>query len=388
MATNHMQHCFNLKAPYFLLQFRTFAIVHIFQNISYPNSNPFPTEISNCPPATTMPPTPQTSSIPRLVLYHQTHHKPNGDPVPLEPLLSTHLTHLILAAIHINSPTLLHLNNHPPSHPRNDTLWAQLSLLKRSGIKVLGMLGGAAQGTFALLDGSDFAFEAHYRILHDFVKERNLDGLDLDVEEPMSLGGIIRLIDRLRADFGPDFMITLAPVAPALYSPDPRHNLSGFEYEALEVMRGKEISWYNAQFYCGWGDAGSTEGFEMIVRKGFDSRKVVLGVVTNGANGGGFVEVERLGGTIGRLRGMFGEGWGGVMGWEYFNAGDKERPWEWVGEIGRLMRKNALEMAADGLGGVEEGGKEVEEVLADGKGEEVAAIPRDFEYFTDEEETP
>ncbi|MCJ1429596.1 hypothetical protein MMC29_007511 [Sticta canariensis] len=39
-----------------------------------------------------------------------------------------------------------------------------------------------------------------------------LDGLDLDVEEAVSLASIIRLIDRLRTDFGRSrFRITLAP---------------------------------------------------------------------------------------------------------------------------------------------------------------------------------
>ena len=84
------------------------------------------------------------------------------------------------------------------------------------GVKVLGMLGGAAQGSFQRLDRSDGEFEAYYVPLRDMVRRHNLDGLDLDVEEPMSLNGIIRLIDRLKTDFGPEFLITLAPVATAL----------------------------------------------------------------------------------------------------------------------------------------------------------------------------
>ena len=84
------------------------------------------------------------------------------------------------------------------------------------GVKVLGMLGGAAQGSFQRLDRSGGEFEAYYVPLRDMIRRHNLDGLDLDVEEPMSLNGIIRLIDRLKTDFGPEFLITLAPVATAL----------------------------------------------------------------------------------------------------------------------------------------------------------------------------
>jgi hypothetical protein len=40
------------------------------------------------------------------------------------------------------------------------------------------------------------------------IQSTNLNDLDLDVEEAMSLGGIIRLVDRLNADFGPSLIIT------------------------------------------------------------------------------------------------------------------------------------------------------------------------------------
>ncbi len=115
-------------------------------------------------------------------------------------------------------------------------MWAELRILQASGVKVLGMLGGAARGSFTRLDGDETQFERYYLPLREMVSTYGLDGLDLDVEEEMSLGGVIRLIDRLRVDFGPGFLITLAPVAAALLNP--RNNLSGFDYEALEVMRG------------------------------------------------------------------------------------------------------------------------------------------------------
>lgn len=201
----------------------------------------------------TMPPIPSPPALPRIITYYQTHHSPDGKPISALPLLTQpgiRITHLILAAIHINGdPHGITLNDHPPSHPRFHTLWAELRVLQASGVRVLGMLGGAAKGTYApdrLGADDDAAFERYYAPLRDLVCERGLDGLDLDVEEEMSLGAAVRLIDRLRADFGPDFIITLAPVAAALL--DYRKNLSGFDYEALEVMKGREIAWYNCQF--------------------------------------------------------------------------------------------------------------------------------------------
>lgn len=214
--------------------------------------------------------------LPRVVVYFQSHHHPDGSPISILPLIQEpgiRLTHLMLAAFHINrkpDPTqIITLNDNVPSHPSFDNIWREIKVLQQAGVKVLGMLGGAAKGAFAkdTLDSEDDAiFERYYGAVRDMVRERGLDGLDLDVEEPFSLGGVIKLIDRLRADFGKDFVITLAPVAPAML--DVRRNLSGFDYEALEVMRGRDIAFYNCQFcksfpvgsyFCSSSIAGSTE---------------------------------------------------------------------------------------------------------------------------------
>jgi hypothetical protein len=292
-----------------------------------------------------MPPLPQDHPLPRIITYYQTHHDGSGQHISVLPLLQQpgiRLTHLILAAIHINEdPSGLTLNDHVPSHPRFTTLWAELRVLQASGIKVLGLLGGAAPGSFTRLDiredGDETQFERYYRPLAAMVREHGLDGLDLDVEEKMSLGGIIRLIDRLRADFGPNFIITLAPVAAAML--DARRNLSGFDYEALEVMRGKDIAWYNTQFYCGWGDCSNPVMYEMMLMKGWPPEKIVVGMVTNPDNGAGWVPWEALSTVLPALVGRHPR-FGGVMGWEYFNGlpGGRDRPWEWARWMTALLR--------------------------------------------------
>jgi hypothetical protein len=81
-----------------------------------------------------------------------------------------------------------------------------------------------------------------------------------------------------------------------------------------------------------------------------------MGVVTNPGNGAGHIPVSKLSDVCARLREKYksvGNGFGGVMGWEYFNSGD----WEddivhvaglelnnetvqagWVGALGRVLR--------------------------------------------------
>jgi cyclin-dependent kinase len=115
-------------------------------------------------------------------------------------------------------------------------------------------------------------------------------------------------------------------------SPNPLHptlpHLSGFSYPELECsVFGKEISWYNTQFYCGWGDAGTTAWYDLIIAAGWKPEKVVMGVVTNPGNGAGHISLQRLAENCKRLRKKYsnmGNGFGGIMGWEYFNAGDCE----------------------------------------------------------------
>lgn len=319
---------------------------------------------------------------PRVITYYQTHHDASGNPISVLPLISggrTSVTHVMLAAIHINDdPSAMTLNNHPPHHPRFDTLWSELRALQGAGIKVMGMLGGAAAGTYARLGADEATFERYYAPLRDLVRQRGLDGLDLDVEEKMSLAAVVRLIDRIRSDFGPAFTISLAPVAAALL--DPRANLSGFDYEALEVMRGRDIAFYNAQFYCGWGSAEDSVMYQYILAKGWPAEKVVVGLVTNPANGAGFVEWAKLAPVLMGLAGGV-TGFGGVMGWEYFNSlpGGRERPWEWAGMMGGIL--GVTRAVANSAAGAASG---VDERMADGDSkDESAPVPAPFTYMSD-----
>ncbi|KAM5344990.1 hypothetical protein ACJ41O_010852 [Fusarium nematophilum] len=335
-----------------------------------------------------MPPIP--TPLPRLITYYQTHHDSSGSPISVLPLITQPgiaITHVIVAAIHINDhPEALTLNDHHPSHPRFQTMWAELRVLQASGVKVMGMLGGAAKGSYARLDSDQDTFDRFYAPVRDMIRERGLDGLDLDVEEEMTLGGIIRLIDRLRSDFGPSFIITLAPVAMSLL--DFTKNLSGFDYEALEVMRGRDIAWYNTQFYCGWGDCSNPLMYDLMIRKGWPPEKIVVGLVTNPENGSGYVPMNPLGMVLTTLRGRYGS-FGGVMGWEYFNGlpGGKDRPWEWAREMTRMLRGHLIPEAVvqNGLTSKEENDKKdkKDEVDPDRPGGKDVQVPKQFDYYSD-----
>lgn len=286
--------------------------------------------------------------LPRFILYHQTHHHEDRH-VSLLPLLtySSGISHLILAAIHLencSAPHNVHLNNDPPNDPKFDLLWEEVEILQKSNVKIMLMLGGAARGSYALLDGSEELFEKCYRPLHDLIIQRSIQGIDLDVEERFSMGGITRLIDRLRSDFGSEWIISLAPVATAMHR---GYNLSGFDYACLEAIRGDKIDFYNTQFYCNHGSLVDTASYEKIMRSGWDMKKIVVGMITNHANGAGWVPIQKLKITFKRIYELLDRqhprttapGIGGIMGWEYYNSlpGDLDQPHQWMCLMSRLL---------------------------------------------------
>ncbi|KAI1918063.1 hypothetical protein LOZ12_000238 [Ophidiomyces ophidiicola] len=296
---------------------------------------------------------PEPLTNPRVVCYFQTYYPSNGSLyVSLLPLLTNNcvVSHIILAAIHINDePGHITLNDHFPDDTRYVPLWAEMRVMQASGVKVMGMLGGAAPGSYVKLDGSAADFEAYYRPLRDLIQARKFDGLDLDVEEEMSLNGIIRLIDRLKLDFGDDFIITLAPVATALV-PGMKH-LSGFDYRELEIARGSKISWYNVQFYNGWGHMVHPIVYDTIIHHGWKPERVIIGLLTNPTNGSkGYVPVETLSAVLTEVIRRYPT-FGGVSGWEYFNAmpGETKTPWQWAASMSMIMGMGKLLEAAVAL---------------------------------------
>jgi hypothetical protein len=111
-----------------------------------------------------MPPTTQPPKLlpphegPRLIVYAQTFHDDAGNYYSLLPLLTNNagLTHVIVAAIHLNEdPQNITLNDHSPDDKRFEQLWGEVKWLQGSGVKVLGMLGGAAKGSYLRLSGSE-----------------------------------------------------------------------------------------------------------------------------------------------------------------------------------------------------------------------------------------
>lgn len=127
--------------------------------------------------------------------------------------------------------------------------------------------------------------------------------------------------------------------------------------------------------------------YEMLLMKGWAPEKVVVGLVTNPDNGGGFIPFDILASVIPLMVGQHAR-FGGVMGWEYFNSlpGGRDRPWEWAQWMTRVLRGDRA-MAPEvvmPVGKVDGAPIEEDKVadFDDGKGKE-APLPAAFEYYSD-----
>ena len=110
---------------------------------------------------------------------------------------------------------------------------------------------------------------------------------------------------------------------------------------------GKEVAFYNCQFYSGFGDAGNPNQFHQIISDNrgdstggaLSPTKVVIGQLTNPRNGGGFTTAGALTTSVKSLRDAYGQ-IGGIAGWEYFNGqpGGEAEPWKWAQEMTKILR--------------------------------------------------
>ncbi len=173
-------------------------------------------------------------------------------------------------------------------------------------MKVLASFGGAGASSYLYLEHN---FDYWYPFLRDFLKQYSLDGLDLDIEPTNNatagIDTILQLIQAVRADFSDDFLITMAPVAQDLTNYPAE--FSGFDYKELDSRAmddktgAKQIDFFNAQFYNGWGPCNSTKTYDDIVSAGFDPSRVVMGVITADSLGHDFCQIGQLKSTVKKL---------------------------------------------------------------------------------------
>ena len=271
----------------------------------------------------------------RAVVYYQTQFDPTRGNAYVSPtgLLNTGASNVLLTA-HLNSTgndSLVVLNNLVrPDDPMYDQLWTDLALLQAGGVDVSATFGGDREKVkdFTLLSE---AFDVHYPTLRDFLRTFKLNGLDLNIEETtFSTAATENLILALRRDFGPNFQISMSPVATEL-EPDPPTTLSNVDYQELYGKVGNDIDFFNLQFYNSWGYL-TGNSYRYLVQSGFPARKLVAGIVANPSDGEGYLDPTIVWTRVRNMRANEFPDFGGVAGWEYYNMlpGNNSAPEQWA----------------------------------------------------------
>ncbi|KIK53802.1 glycoside hydrolase family 18 protein [Collybiopsis luxurians FD-317 M1] len=298
-----------------------------------------------------MRPSDKPSPVHRVVVYYQTQYPEiNIDwkldflmmkmtkylsPIPLIGLAS----HLIVSAFHLDgNDNIIYLNKDPPHHASYVRMWRDIARMQGSGVKVIGMLGGASDSSFKNLKDN---FGDWYKKLLECIKEYRLDGFDLAIKEKVDLDVVVKLIQNLRANFGVDFIITLAPVASALMGGE--DSVSGLTYSDIESSYGDQIDWYNVQFYLDSTTTASQDTIatvytDIVDKCPLDPGQMVISTTTALLYKPGFTKLDVVRTNVGELLQKYGHCFGGIAGWEYANSmPDRTVYWTWAAQMKAVM---------------------------------------------------
>ena len=241
------------------------------------------------------------------------------------------ITHLHVSSIHFglnNYIPYIHLNDNDPDDKIFDNMWRQTEILANKGVKIILMIGGAGGAYTELFTN----FDKYYSLLKKTLKDRPwIAGVDLDIEEKVSLDNVCLLINTLDNDFGKDFIISTAPIAEALELNTP--GLGGFIYKDLyNSPWGKRINYYNCQSYTEY----SFDLYNSIIANDYDPSKIVFGMLDQSIK----YEFPFILLTIKQIKDKYSK-FGGVFIWEYFDAPpDENDPSQWAVEIYKIFNKS------------------------------------------------
>ena len=241
---------------------------------------------------------------------------------------NTPVTHIILSSYHFgtnpNKTPYIHLNNKPPYDPSFNHVWDQLETAKQKyGISIHIMLGGAG-GAFTDLFND---FETYYPMLiQTILASPIISGINLDVEEEVTLQNIKMLIFCLRRDLGYDFVISMAPIQSSLQSDSP--GMGGFSYKDLYLSEeGQEIEFFNGQFYFDL----SMKAFEQCVKNKYPDSQIVLGMIAD-------QDFDTAKEVVTQISTKY-PNFGGVFMWEFFMAppDTMKNPGKWAFEMKQII---------------------------------------------------
>lgn len=243
---------------------------------------------------------------PRIIVYYQTF---NGIQKILDRPKNNNITHIHLSSIHFgkdeNNIGYIHLNNNSPYDKIFDSVWEDMGKANEMGIKIILMIGGAGGAFTDLFQDVEY----YYGLLYKLIKNKPIiKGLDLDIEEIVDLKNVKKLINRVKVDFGQDFIISVAPIQSSLEYDS--QGMGGFIYkDLLNSPEGKLIDYFNGQFYSDY----TLYAYDKVVNNKYKSENIVMGMLgsTKDIMDSNFKQVKSI-------YKKYGDKFGGVFLWEYY----------------------------------------------------------------------
>jgi len=299
------------------------------------------TACGSAPPA----PVPDAPDSLRYVIYY------NSNDVPLASIAATQYTHVITSFVraHIAGSGAVEL-----ILPEKMTgQWGAVDDLHRAGKRVLVSFGGglAKADEYTPLVGREKELAA---AIAAFVREKNLDGVDIDFEASSMLhlsradgvgdgrAFLIALSKELRAELPtPRYELTHAPQPPYLM-----REWHGAPYLDVLESAGDAIDWITLQYYnnpsyddpvaekvVGAAQRPWATSYRALVHPqgplGWSSRRVLVGKpVDSKDTGSGAISPEDIREQILEpLCAAFGNDFGGLAGWQFAGGSDDHRDW-------------------------------------------------------------
>lgn len=230
---------------------------------------------------------------------------------------------IIISSIHFdkdnNGNKLMYLNDNLPNDTIFDKLWKETENCFEKGITILLMVGGAG-GAYTNLFND---FEIYYPQLKKLVEDRpQIHGINLDIEESVSLDNVKMLIRKLKQDFGNNFSLSMAPISEAMVTDNP--GIGGFSYKELyNSDEGNMIDYFNVQCYYSF----SFTTYDNIIKNGYPPDKIIIGMESGQFDSNSFKNaLNELKQCLDKYPTMLG-----VFDWEYLDAPpDKDDPSQWA----------------------------------------------------------
>ena len=238
---------------------------------------------------------------------------------------------IIISSIHFDIDNKgnknMYLNDNLPYDKKFNNLWSETQKCAEQGITIILMIGGAG-GAYTNLFNE---FNIYYPQLKSFLEKNSyIFGVNLDIEESVSLVNVKMLINKLREDFGNYFFISMAPISEAMVTDNP--GIGGFSYKELyNSSEGKLIDYFNVQCY----DSFSFSTYNNIIKNGYPPEKIVMGMESGQFDSKTFQNaIHEINLCLDKYPNMLG-----VFDWEYLNAPpNKKDPSQWA----KLIKNSKL----------------------------------------------